>query len=130
MHKGFLREATILGLVTESLVYSDPTNADETKNVIAWLKRLQFRHVLVLCYEETLDPILTTAAAQEAIGPGYLYVFPCFDVFVLQDNLRVQSGGYRIVSGPSQFIRRSVLNVPLFVPWQDLLLHNLSMGPP
>lgn len=92
MFEGFVLETTKIGIKTDSLVYTDVANNQETENVILWLKRLKVRHVLVLGYEDALEPIMNAAHALNAVGPEFLYVFPCFDVFILQRSLRVKHG--------------------------------------
>lgn len=92
MYEGFIFETAKLGIQVDSLVYTYASSDLEAKNSISWLLDLKYRHVFVLGYEETLEPLMNAAYELGAVGPEYLYVFPCFDVFNVQESLRARHG--------------------------------------
>jgi hypothetical protein len=63
---------------------------------MAWLKRLNFRHVYAAFFEDKFEPVLNAAVDMGAFGSEYLYVFPGFDVFVFRETLRLKAGKCQI----------------------------------
>jgi hypothetical protein len=64
---------------------------------MAWLKRLNFRHVYAAFFEDKFEPVLNAAVEMGTFGSEYLYVFPGFDVFVFRQTLMLKAGKYQIV---------------------------------
>lgn len=59
--------------------FSADLNGEEIENAIDHLQKTQFRQFYVICFENHLKSIVTTALKYEIIGPDYLWIFPGFE---------------------------------------------------
>lgn len=80
------------GIKTESIVFSDTASEADLRSIMVWLRHLEYHHVFVICFEDRVEAVMTAAVSEGVVGRDFFYVFPCFDVFTLQENLMFKHG--------------------------------------
>jgi hypothetical protein len=92
LQKAFQEGSASAGIVTESIAFSRNISQADATSVFESLKRSQYRHVYAICYVDQLDILLSAASDVDVIGEDYLYIFPSFNVYSLEQNLKIKHG--------------------------------------